>query len=337
VNCEQKTTQVVVLGTGGTIAGTAASPSDNLGYTAAQVGVSDLLAQLPGLSSVLGEHCLCSEQVGQVDSKDMSFALWQRLLLRVRHHLAQPQVCGVVVTHGTDTLEETAYFLHAALTAAGLLQKPVVLTCAMRPASALSPDGPQNLLDSVCTVLSPGACGVMVVCAGVLHSALDVQKNHTYRLDAFGSGDGGPLGYLEEGSLRLTRNWLVAPVNRALTAINFEDAALAWPRVEVLLNYAGCDGVLVRALLQVSSATSPLRGLVLAGTGNGTLHQEMERALLDARDAGVSVWRATRCANGRVLPVASAVFPDSRGLSAVKARIALMLELMAQDAARALG
>jgi L-asparaginase len=105
---------------------------------------------------------------------------------------------GVVITHGTDTLEETAFFLHSVLAPA----KPVVLTCAMRPATALSPDGPQNVRDAIAVAATAGAQGVTVVCAGTVHSGVDVQKVHTYRLDAFASGDAGPIGYVEEGAVR---------------------------------------------------------------------------------------------------------------------------------------
>src|SRR3990167_1666328 len=109
--------KVLVLATGGTIAGSAASTADNIGYTAAQVGVSQLLAAVPGLDLVLAGRTLEAEQVAQIDSKDMGFAVWQQLAQRVSHHLAQADVAGIVITHGTDTLEETAYFLHAVLPA----------------------------------------------------------------------------------------------------------------------------------------------------------------------------------------------------------------------------
>ncbi|HSO44928.1 MAG TPA: asparaginase, partial [Rhodoferax sp.] len=198
---------IVVLGTGGTIAGTAATASDNIGYRAAQVGVAQLMAGVPGMSEVLEGHALVCEQVAQIDSKDMSFAIWSALALRVQHHLAQDHVAGIVITHGTDTLEETAFFLHALLPAALQLHKPVVLTCAMRPATSLNPDGPQNLLDAVAVARTVGACSVMAVCAGVVHSALAVQKVHVYRPDAFSSGDAGPLGFVEEGRLRQVKNW----------------------------------------------------------------------------------------------------------------------------------
>jgi L-asparaginase len=324
--------KLVVLGTGGTIAGTAAQAEDNIGYTAAQVGVEQLLLAIPGLSKLLAGRTLLSEQVSQVDSKDMSFAVWQRLLVRVSHHLSQADVSGVVITHGTDTLEETAFFLHAALPSALVSSKPVVLTCAMRPASALAPDGPQNLLDAAAVAFTPGACGVVAVCAGTLHAAVDVQKIHTYRMDAFNSGDAGPLGYIEEGVLRLLRNWNLSAVKIDRLALENPDAAVPWPRVEIVMNYAGADGALVDALLAqdgVTGASRPLRGLVVAATGNGTVHRDLEAALLRAQAAGVQVVLSTRCAAGRVLPTPGMQFNDSAGLSPVKARVALMLSLLA--------
>lgn len=324
--------KVVVLGTGGTIAGTAASSSDNLGYMAAQLGVSQLLDAVPGLSKLLGGRMLVTEQVAQIDSKDMSFTVWQQLALRVNHHLAQAEVTGVVITHGTDTLEETAYFLHAVLPASLLARKPVVLTCAMRPASSATPDGPQNVMDAMAVVMTPGACGVVVVCAGTIHSAVEVQKVHPYRLDAFNSGDAGPLGYVEEGRVRLVRNWPLAPVNIAQEAIEKIASVSSWPRVEIVMNYAGASGAIVDALLSQSGAQCPpdakLRGLVVAATGNGTVHHDLEAALLRAQAAGVKVLLATRCASGRVLPTPGSAFPDSQGLSPVKARVALMLALL---------
>nr|WP_255631696.1 asparaginase [Rhodoferax sp. U2-2l] len=316
------------MGTGGTIAGTAASPADNIGYTAAQLSVGALLDAVPGLQTVLCGRQLGSEQVAQVDSKDMSFDLWLVLAQRVAHHLAQPDVIGVVITHGTDTLEETAFFLHAVLPSALIQAKPVVLTCAMRPASALNPDGPQNLMDAVAVALTSGARGVLAVCAGVVHGALEVQKAHTYQLDAFSSGDAGPLAFVEEGRLRLLKNWPVVVSEtwrRDGMTIAQPDA---WPRVDIVLNYAGGSAAVVDALLRPWPGVPPLRGLVVAGTGNGTLHHDLEAALRRAQQAGVKVVRSTRCANGRVLPTRHSAFVDSQGLSPVKARVALMLELM---------
>lgn len=320
--------KIVVLGTGGTIAGTADRAGDNIGYSAAQVGVADLLAGVPGMADVLQGDILEAEQVAQVDSKDMSFAIWTALALRVQQHMAQDDVCGVVITHGTDTLEETAFFLHAVLPAALQLRKPVVLTCAMRPASSLSPDGPQNLLDAMALARTSGACGVMAVCAGVVHGALAVQKVHVYRTDAFSSGDVGPLGFVEEGRFRPAKPWPLALSHQAAVSLDKIANITSWPRVEVVMNYAGGSAAVVDALQRPVPGVAPLQGLVVAGTGNGTLHVELIAALQRAKQAGVKVVRASRCGEGRVLPVAGKEFADSAGLSPVKARVALMLELM---------
>jgi L-asparaginase len=314
-----KNHHLVILGTGGTIAGRAPSASDNLGYTAGQVGIGELLAELPFLHD---EAPVIAEQVAQIDSKDMSFAVWATLASRVNHFLGQPDVQGIVITHGTDTLEETAYFLQLLCNPV----KPVVLTCAMRPASALAPDGPQNLLDAMAVARLPGAMGVLAVCAGTIHGALDVQKVHTYKLDAFSSGDAGPLGYVEEGVVRLLRNWPQAQVEPAMSAIEII-ANLAtldeWPRVEIVMNYAGASGAIVEALL-----AQGVQGLVVAGTGNGSVHHALEAALLKAQSGGVPVLRSTRCPNGRVLPKSGDTIPDASGLTPIKARVALMLRLL---------
>lgn len=308
--------KLVILGTGGTIAGTADHASNNIGYTAAQVGIEQLLAGISGLGTDVD---FTSEQVCQIDSKDMDFDIWDKLASRVNHFLADEEVQGIVITHGTDTLEETAYFLQIACRPA----KPVVLTCAMRPATALTPDGPQNVLDSVAVARCPGASGVVVVCAGTVHSAFDVQKVHTYKVDAFNSGDSGPIGYVEEGRLRLLRNWPGSQNLHEPVAIHSE---VVWPRVEIILSHAGASALWVQSLVKQG-----IRGLVVAGTGNGTVHHALLASLLEAQAAGIRVTRSTRCLDGRVMPIPGDSIADSKGLSPVKARIMMMLELMAED------
>jgi L-asparaginase len=313
--------RIVVLGTGGTIAGRAASGGDNIGYTAGQVGVADLLGGIEAPEGL----ALAAEQVAQLDSKDMEPDVWLQLARRCAFWLAEADVAGVVITHGTDTLEETAFFLQAVL-APG---KPVVLTCAMRPASSLSPDGPQNVRDAIAVAATPAARGVTVVCAGAIHSAFDVQKVHTYRQDAFASGDAGPVGYVEEGAVRRVRDWPESPARSKLLEAG-EGAAMQWPRVEILTSHAGATGAMVDLLLQerAMGVAEPVRGLVLAATGNGTVHHALEAAALRAQDAGVAVLRATRCASGRILPRPDDKLRDAGALTPVKARIALMLELI---------
>ncbi len=314
----------MLLGTGGTIAGTAAVAGDNVGYTAAQLSVQALWQ---GASSVAdGAQAWQLEQVAQIDSKDMDIAVWTALAQRCQQHLADPEVGGIVITHGTDTLEETAWFLHCVL-GADNLRKPVVLTCAMRPATALAPDGPQNLRDAAAVATAPGACGVLVVCAGEVHGAREVFKAHPYRLNAFSSGDTGPLGWVEEGKVRLAQNWPLAQSGRALAAMkNIVNGAL-WPRVDIVMNYAGVSAAVVDALV-----LSGAQGLVVAATGNGTLHCALQEALERAQAGGVAVRVATRCPLGQMLPRADAALPDAQGLSPVKARVSLLLELLAAQA-----
>jgi L-asparaginase len=325
--------KVIFLGMGGTIAGTAASAADNVGYRAAQVKVEQLLQAIPTLQGALAGCEMESEQVAQVDSKDLDFSHWVALAQRAAHYLALPDVLGLVITHGTDTLEETSFFLSEVLPPSLLASKPVVLTCAMRPASSLSPDGPQNLLDAVAVVRTNGACGVVVVCAGAIHGGRDVQKVHTYRLDAFDSADAGPLGYVEEGVVRLVHGWPEADTARTSVSIEKLSQA-AWPRVEIVMNYVGATGSTVRALCAAPpDHIAPVRGLVVAGTGNGTVHVDLEAALREAEAAGVRVVRSSRCARGRVVaatvPGSVYTFAHSNGLPPVKARIALVLELLA--------
>ncbi len=320
---EKKSRQWVVLGTGGTIAGTAQSAHDHTGYTAAQLAVQALLEDVPGLSQVLEGDALLCEQVAQLDSKDMDHATWQALALRCQHWLRQPEVGGIVITHGTDTLEETAWFLQLVME----VRKPVVLTCAMRPATALKADGPQNLLDALTVVRDPMARGVLAVCAGRIHSARDVYKVHPYRLDAFSSGDAGPRGWVEEGCVRWDNpgSWpaVHAGAQRAL-ALPVTD----WPWVEVVHNHAGADARHLESLVSAG-----VRGLVVAGTGNGTVHQSLLNALATAQTRGVAVRLVSRCAEGRVVGQPAAlqttalqIAPD--GLQPFKARISLMLDLL---------
>lgn len=324
--------KVVFLGMGGTIAGRSANADDGVGYRAGEVGVAALLAGVPALALVLAGHEVCTEQVAQIDSKNMAWSHWARLAERVSQLLADPLVRSVVVTHGTDTLEETAYFLSCVVPAPLLQAKPVVMTCAMRPATALVPDGPQNLLDAAAVALDARAHGVLVLCAGRVHAALHVQKVHPYHVDAFDSGEAGALAEVEEGRVR----WLApcpdapAPVLPPNVWQAWLERPADWPRVEIVMSYAGASAAVVQALC-ASGVGPSVRGLVVAGTGNGTVHAELEQALLQAQSDGVCVVRTSRCAYGRVVLARVAEPQTLRALplSAVKARIAVMLELMA--------
>lgn len=299
--------------------------ADNVGYKAGEVGVADLLAGVPGLQAALQGHELLAEQIAQIDSKDMDFDVWRTLAARCREALADPAVRGLVITHGTDTLEETAWFLQAVLGPS----KPVVVTSAMRPATALSPDGPQNLLDAIAVVLQPDAVGVLAVAAGVVHDALWVHKAYPYRVDAFSSGEAGPCGWVEEGRARWARRPGVLEGANCSHLLNSLPPAAQWPWVEVVFSGAGANTRAVDALV-----AAKVDGLVVASTGNGSLHHALKDALQRARDQGVRVVKATRCGQGHALVGDVGDFPSYAGLSPIKSRVALLLELLAEQAAK---
>lgn len=304
---------LVILGTGGTIAGTAADPADHVGYRAGQVGVAQLVAAVPALAG-LPIEC---EQVAQLDSKDMDFAVWHALAHRTAHHLARGEVQAVLIAHGTDTLEETAYLLHRVLAPT----KPVVLTAAMRPASAAEADGPANLRDAVALARDPRARGVLAVIAGRVHAGAALRKRHASALDAFESGDEGPLAEVQDGVVRVLRAW---PGGAAWGIERLPADPLAWPRVEIVTSHAGARGETVRALLADGA-----QGLVVAATGNGTVHHALESALLDAQRRGIAVLRASRCIGG-ITPGGDDRLPSAGTLSPVQARVELMLRLVEQ-------
>jgi L-asparaginase len=265
------------------------------------VGVADLLQ---GVAHDGVE--LLTEQVAQIDSKDMSFSVWQSLLARVVHWLEQDDVQGVVITHGTDTLEETAYLLQAVLQPT----KPVAMTCAMLPANAPDSDGPGNLKDALAWVQLPNATGVSVVCAGQVHAGNAVQKIHSHQGNPFTSQTG-----------------VMPPVALRVPSVAQVMTCTYWPRVELVFNHAGADGRLVRALM----AHDAPQGWVVAGTGNGTLHHELEAALLDAQKQGAQVLRASRCSQGGVQSRETDVLPHAGGLTAVQSRVALLMHLLASQ------
>ena len=301
---------IVIIGTGGTIAGASGSATDNVGYKAGSLSVESLVGAVPALAS----KALEAEQLAQLDSKDMDHATWARLARRVREHLDRSEVRGIVITHGTDTLEETAYLLQRVLAP----EKPVVLTAAMRPATAIQADGPQNLLDAVAVAETVGVRGVVAVVAGMVWSGLELRKTHTYRLDAFEAGpDAGPLAVVEEGLVRRFRDW---PQGEALGANLLPEAAPSWPWVEILASHAGADARSLEAW-----RASGLQGLVLACTGNGTLNRALEAPVQALKDAGVPVWRTTRCAQGRIVGASD---EPAAALSPWAARIELMLTLL---------
>ena len=308
---------VLVLGTGGTIAGVAppANTATGAGYTAGVLGVEQLLVSAPGVQ----QHArLEFAQLCNIDSKDAEPALWLELAAAVRAWRERAGTAGCVITHGSDTLEETAYALDCLLEPGS----PVVLTAAMLPAAALSADGPRNLFDAVRVAGDPQAAGRGVLCVahGRVHAARDLSKQHPARIDAFGSGERGPLGFIGAAGPYWTREQ-PAGARRPVTALPPYPQQARWPRVELVCSHAGADGELVRALLAASAAGTlrpRLHALVVLGTGHGTVHEQLQAALDQAAAAGVRVQVVPR--NG---PCEGGEFD---GLNAVKVRVRLLLE-----------
>lgn len=317
---------VVVLGTGGTIAGTAPEGEPDHRYVAAQLSVAELLSGVPGLAEAARGHKVEAEQVAQLDSKDMDFSVWRDLVARLDVHLARPDVVGVVVTHGTDTLEETAYFLHRVLQPS----KPVVLTAAMRPATSVDADGPRHLRQALSAVVAqPPWQGVAVVLQGEVHDAAMVRKVHPRAMRAFASGEGGPAARWHDDAAAW--HWhrpLAAP---APWAGSREDLSRAdWPWVEVLHSHIGA-----RADAVSSWCAAGVAGIVVVATGNGTVHHALQAALQQAQAAGVQVVRCTRCPNAGLLEAGQGADEDpwcpTSALPPAHTRIALTLALLAPE------
>ena len=311
--------KIVILGTGGTIAGQGDMRGGSVGYKAGQIGVAELLQAIQR-GALQGRFSFEVEQVAQLDSKDMDISTWQRLAVSCQKWLQEEDVAGVVITHGTDTLEETAWFLQSVLAPS----KPVVITCAMRPATALSADGPANLRDAVIAA-AHGKPGVWVTVLGEVHAAQHVRKVHPYRVNAFSSGAQGPAAWVEEGRVR----WVecgVACRTATHSAGNWLLAPDQWPWVEIVTSTASARPAAVDAM-----AAAGVRGLVVACTGNGSVHQALQQALQIASERGVRVWRTTRCEQGEIVLADGEVDDCVSSLSPVKARISLMLQLMGKE------
>lgn len=324
MNNPQNLPQVVILGTGGTIAGRGASPLQTAGYRAGELSIEELLQAAPGLEQVAR---VSSEQICNVASSTLTLDTWLGLARRVNEILLkQPEVAGVVITHGTDTLEETAYFLHLVVKS----KKPVVLVGAMRPATATSPDGPMNLINAVRIASSPlsQGLGVLVAMNDEIYSARDVTKTHANQLHTFRSPDFGALGSVDNGNVSIYH----APTRRHTWQTEFNvDHLPTLPRVDIVYTYIGADGTAVSAY-----ATAGAKGIVLAGAGAGHSTPDVTQALRQAQQAGVLIVRASRVGTGRILPIKPELLPSGDFIGAdtlnpQKARVLLMLALTASS------
>ncbi|MEC5161668.1 MULTISPECIES: type II asparaginase [unclassified Janthinobacterium] len=318
--------RIALLATGGTIAGTAASSTATVGYTAATVGVGQLLDAVPELKAVA--H-VSGEQLFQIASENIGDAEWLVLARRVNALLASADVDGVVISHGTDTIEETAYFLNLVVRSA----KPLVLVGAMRPSTAMSADGPGNLYHAVVLAASPEAAGkgALVALNGQINAARDVTKTNTSTPDAFKTPELGVLGYMHDNRPVFYRQC----TRRHTLESEFDVGALAaLPQVEIVYGHANMNRIGIDAFVGAGA-----RGVVHAGVGDGSIAARVMPALVDARRQGCVVVRASRVGQGIVARNGVARddeldFVVADTLSPQKARILLMLALSVTDDTR---
>jgi L-asparaginase len=298
-----KLPSIVVLATGGTIAGAAASDVQ-AGYKSGQ------LASLRG------------EQISNIGSQDMNDEVWLKLARRIGALVAMPDVDGVVITHGTDTIEETAYFLNLVVKT----RKPIVLTAAMRPSTALSADGPLNFYNAVAVAASKeaGGRGVLVVINDWIHGASSLTKTSTTAIQTFMSPLSGLIGIVAYGEPEFYRG----PVGRNTQDTEFPiESITALPRVDIVMAYENMDGALIDA-----AGAAGAKGIVVAGVGNGNMTQVALEALASQAKKGIVCVRASRVVTGRVGRAVEVDddkygFVASLGLNPQKARVLLRLAL----------
>ncbi|WP_323024898.1 asparaginase [Castellaniella sp.] len=303
--------RLVLIGTGGTIAATAGDARTLTGYRVTQ-GIEAMLAAIPGAADVADIRC---EQPFNVDSRDLGTARVLRLARAVERHTRDAGVDAVVVTHGTDSLEETAFFLHLTVRS----PKPVVLVGAMRPASALSADGPLNLVNALLTAADPASRdrGVLVVMNDRIVAARLAAKRHTTRVDAFGADGAGVLGAVTDGRVRYAlRPDLPDTAEFSLAGLR------ALPPVDIILDYQDAPPHPYAAAIRAGS-----RGIVVASMGNGSLSPAAARGCAQAIRLGLVCVRASRVPDGLVTDSGTGGPLAAHALNPLQARIALRLAL----------
>ena len=309
--------KVAILATGGTIAGSIDSAVATTGYTAGVVGVDVLIKAVPEIQNLAKIE---GQQIANIDSSNMRDEIWLKLAQEINKLFASG-VDGVVITHGTDTMEETAYFLNLTIKS----DKPVVLVGAMRPSTAISADGPKNLYNAVALAADKNARGkgVMVAMNDKIQSARAVVKTHTLNVDAFSSPDFGDMGYIVDGKVYFYNN--VAKAHTKKTPFDVKNLK-ELPKVDILYSYSNDgSGVAAKALFENGT-----KGIVVAGSGAGSIHEAQKEVLKELLTKGLKVAVSSRVVAGRVA-VSEADkklgFISAEDLNPQKARVLLMLAL----------
>lgn len=314
----QQKPRIIILATGGTIAGEGKS-SDRAGYTAGKIPVSDLIGSIPTVNSIA---TISGEQISSVGSQDMSIEIWKKLANRVNEIFSKNEADGIVITHGTDTQEETAYFLDLVVPH----NLPVVITGSMRPATAISADGPKNLYDAITVAANPKSKGrgVLVSFNESIFDSREVTKTSTTKVNAFRAPNSGPLGEVYDGHVEYYKSSVREAAQGGPFAVN-NDTKL--PTIEIVYMYADASPAYIDYLVQ-----QKVDGIVIAGVGNGNFSKAFTEAIKRATKANIAVCRSSRCLEGRVV-LDGETGDDELGtivsddLNPQKARILLMLGL----------
>jgi L-asparaginase len=317
----QKKPNIIILATGGTIAGAAASGTQ-AGYKSGAVTIDAMIAAVPGIADMAN---IKGEQVSNVGSQDMSFDIMLKLAKRINELMSRSDVDGFVITHGTDTMEETAFFLNLVVKG----EKPVVMVGSMRPSTAVSADGPLNLYNAVGVAIDPNAKGrgVLVVMNDWIHAAHSLTKTSTTAIQTFMSPVRGIVGVATYGK----NDFYNTPLWKHTTTSEFDIGGVdKLPRVDIV--YACAD--MPRDLIDASVANGA-KGIVVAGVGNGNMNKASLEAATNAVKKGVVVVRSTRVATGSVgrnveVNDDEAGFIASDELNPQKSRILLSLALLKQ-------
>lgn len=309
---------VVILGTGGTIAGKAQSNTEMTGYKAGELGIQTLIDAVPEMLEIAN---ISGEQFCNIGSFDMTWDIILSLSKKVNALLARDDVDGVVITHGTDTLEETAYFLNLTVQS----KKPVVVIGAMRPATAISADGPVNLLNAVKLAASKEAIGqgVLIAMNDQINGARDATKTNTTHVETFKSFELGYLGYFQNGEPKFYKQSMRKHTFQSeFNILNVESL----PKVDVVYEYINCNADLAKSAVNLGA-----QGIVVAALGHGSIHKDMIPGLAEISQKGIPVVRSSRVGNG----IVSKNYLDEKfgfvagdTLNPQKARILLMLALL---------
>ena len=308
-----------ILATGGTIAGKGTASNDTR-YTAGQISVAQLIEAVPQINEIAN---ITGEQIVNIGSQDMNDEVWLKLAERVNELLQDPETDGIVITHGTDTMEETAYFL--SLTTGS--DKPVVITGAMRASTAISADGPANIYNAVVAAADNGSAGmgVMVIMNGIIYNAKDVTKMNTLNVDAFQSPDAGAIGYIYNNKAIYNRK---SSCSDAIFDIKGMEKL---PKVGIVYGHSNIDPDMVQHMLK-----DGYQGIIYAGVGNGNIHKDIFPVLEKARKKGIHVVRSSRVPTGPTT-LNNEVDDDAYQFIAAqhhnpqKARILLMMALTKTD------